>query len=51
MIKMTMYQIVAVVGSLLLMVSGLLRYFQFGSPKELFIGVLYFLANIIIFCL
>jgi len=49
--KINSYQIVAALGSLLLMVSGLLRYFQLGSPKELLIGVLYFIANIIIFCL
>jgi len=49
--KLVAYQIVAIAGSLLLMASGLLRFFQSGSPKELAIGVLYFLANIIIFCL
>ena len=49
--KMNSYQVVAVAGSSLLMLSGLLRYFHFGSPKELFIGALYFMANIIIFCL
>lgn len=49
--KINLYQIVAVLGSSLLMLSGLLRYFQMGSLKELFIGALYFVANIIIFCL
>ncbi|MDD5136644.1 MAG: hypothetical protein PHI59_09130 [Candidatus Omnitrophica bacterium] len=49
--RIALYQILAVGGSLLLMVSGLLRFFHSGSPKELFIAVLYFLANIIIFCM
>ena len=49
--KISPYQIVAVLGSLLLMVSGLLRFFNSGNPKELLIGVLYFFANLIIFCL
>lgn len=49
--KFLPYQIVAVIGSLLLMASGLMRYFHSGSPKELFIGILYFLANLLIFCL
>ncbi|MDD3905051.1 MAG: hypothetical protein PHS46_00795 [Candidatus Omnitrophica bacterium] len=49
--KLAMYQVVAVLGSALLMVSGLLRYTHSGSPKELFIAILYFLANILIFCL
>ncbi len=49
--KMSAYQVVAALGSSLLMVSGLLRYLQFGNPKELIIGVLYFIANIFIFCL
>lgn len=49
--KIALYQIVAVVGSTLLMVSGLLRFLSSGSPKELFIAILYFLANIIIFCM
>lgn len=49
--KIAPYQVVAVLGSLLLMVSGLLRFFGSGSPKELAIGVLYFFANLIIFCL
>ena len=48
--KISMYQVVASIGSLLLMVSGLLRFLDSGSPKELFISVLYFMANIIIFC-
>ena len=49
--KIALYQIVAVAGSLLLMLSGLLRFFKSGSPKELFIGILYLLANLIIFCI
>gem|GEM_PF-1212966 len=49
--KVSLYQAAAVLGSLLLMLSGLLRFFHLGSPKELFIGILYFIANIIIFCL
>lgn len=49
--KISPYQIVAVLGSLLLMVSGLMRFLNSGSPKELLIGVLYFFANLIIFCL
>lgn len=51
MIKVAAYQFIAVLGSALLMVSGLLRFMRFGSPKELLIAILYFLANIIIFCL
>jgi len=50
-VKISPYQIVAVLGSLLLLTSGLLRFFHSGSPKELIIGGLYFLANLIIFCL
>jgi hypothetical protein len=49
--KIALYQIVAVVGSALLMVSGLLRFFVSGSPKEMLIAVLYFMANLIIFCM
>ena len=49
--KIIPYQIVAVAGSLLLMVSGLLRFFHSGNPKELLIGILYFFANLMIFCL
>lgn len=49
--KLSPYQIVAVLGSLLLMVSGLLRFFSSGNPKELAIGILYFFANLMIFCL
>ena len=49
--KISLYQAVAVLGSTLLLGSGLLRFFHSGSPKELFIGVLYFIANILIFCL
>ncbi|MFH0856073.1 MAG: hypothetical protein V1869_06190 [Candidatus Omnitrophota bacterium] len=48
--KLQAYQIVAVIGSLLLMAAGLLRMSHSGSPKELFIAFLYFFANIIIFC-
>ncbi|MCX5716203.1 MAG: hypothetical protein NTV07_05025 [Candidatus Omnitrophica bacterium] len=48
--KMLPYQIIAVLGSLLLMVSGLLRFFSSGNPKELVIGILYFFANLMIFC-
>ena len=50
MIKVSLYQIVAILGSFLLVVSGVMRFLQYGSPKELFIGALYFIANIIIFC-
>jgi len=50
MIKLSLYQIVAILGSSLLVVSGVMRFFQYGNPKELFIGILYFIANIIIFC-
>ena len=50
MTKLNTYQIVAILGSLLLVVSGVMRFSQYGSPKELFIGLLYFTANIIIFC-
>lgn len=49
-IKLNLYQITAILGSTLLMVSGAMRFSQSGSPKELFISVLYFVANIIIFC-
>jgi len=49
--KIQMYQIVAVSGSLLLLVSGFLRFTLSGSPKELLIGFLYFFANLLIFCL
>jgi len=51
MIKINAYQVMAVLGSTLLMVSGLLRFAHSGSPKELFIGILYFIANLLIFCL
>ncbi|MDO8663161.1 MAG: hypothetical protein Q7K98_08110 [Candidatus Omnitrophota bacterium] len=44
------YQMVAVLGSLLLMVAGLLRMVRSGSPKELVVAILYFFANILIFC-
>ena len=49
--KMNSYQILAVAGSLLLLASGGLRFFHSGSPKELLIGALYFMANLIIFCM
>lgn len=49
--KLNLYQTFAIVGSSMLMISGLLRFFHSSNPKELFIGILYFLANIIIFCL
>jgi len=49
--KVMPHQIAALVGSALLMLSGMLRFFHSGSPKELAVGVLYFIANIIIFCL
>jgi hypothetical protein len=49
--KIALYQGVAVAGSALLMASGLLRFIHSGSPKELFIAILYFLANTIIFCM
>lgn len=49
--KISAYQVVAILGSLLLLVSGLLRLAHSGNPKELLIGVLYFFANLIIFCL
>ncbi len=48
--KIQAYQIVAILGSLLLMAAGLLRMAHSGNPKELFIGILYFAANILIFC-
>jgi len=50
MIKISPYQIVAILGALLLVVSGIMRFTQSGNPKELLIGLLYFFANIIIFC-
>jgi hypothetical protein len=49
--KISAYQVVAVAGSTLLMASGFLRFQNSGSPKELAIGALYFLANLIIFCM
>lgn len=49
--KILPYQIAAVSGSLLLAISGLMRFFHSGNPKELLIGILYLIANIIIFCL
>ena len=48
--KFQLYQIVAVLGSLLLMTAGLLRLTHSGSPRELVIAILYFFANILIFC-
>jgi hypothetical protein len=50
-IKIQAYQVAAVVGSSILMLSGLLRFQHSGSPKELVIGILYFIANLLIFCL
>jgi hypothetical protein len=50
-VKISAYQVTAVLGSALLMVSGYLRFLRLGSPKELVIGVLYFAANLFIFCL
>jgi hypothetical protein len=49
--KLLPYQWAAIVGSSILMLSGLLRFQCSGSPKELAIGILYFLANLLIFCL
>ncbi len=51
MVKLSFYLFLAVLGSSLLMFSGLLRYFHTGSLKEVFIGLLYLIANILIFCL
>jgi hypothetical protein len=48
--KFSAYQVLAVLGSVLLMGSGILRFSHSGSPKELIIGFLYLVANIIIFC-
>jgi hypothetical protein len=48
--KISLYQVVAITGSALLMASGALRFSQSGSPKELLISILYFFANLIIFC-
>ncbi|MFA5176555.1 MAG: hypothetical protein WC440_00220 [Candidatus Omnitrophota bacterium] len=48
--KFQLYQIAAVLGSLLLMAAGLLRMAHSGNPKELIVAVLYFFANILIFC-
>lgn len=48
--KISAYQVVAILGSLLLLASGLLRMAQSGNPKELLIGILYFFANLVIFC-
>lgn len=49
--KILSYQIVAMAGSALLALSGFMRFSHSGNPKELIIGILYFLANIIIFCM
>lgn len=49
--KIQAYQVAAVAGSSILMFSGFLRFQSSGSPKELAIGALYFLANLLIFCL
>lgn len=51
MIKLASYQILALLGSSLLVASGVMRFIQTASLKELFVGILYFIANIIIFCL
>jgi len=48
--KFQLYQIVAVLGSLMLMAAGLLRMAHSGNPKELIVAILYFFANILIFC-
>ncbi len=49
--KLVPYQLFAMAGSLLLMASGFLRFTHTGSPKELVISILYFFANLLIFCL
>ncbi|MDD2679479.1 MAG: hypothetical protein PHO03_01575 [Candidatus Omnitrophica bacterium] len=49
--KVQAYQIAAILGSLLLMAAGLLRMSHSGNPKELVIAILYFFANLLIFCL
>lgn len=49
--KIVPYQIAAILGSLLLVASGLMRFSHSGNPKELLVGVLYFFANLVIFCL
>jgi len=49
--KIQAYQVVAILGSLMLMAAGFLRLAHSGSPKELLIAVLYFFANLLIFCL
>lgn len=51
MFKLSFYQVLAILGSSLLMISGLVRFFHTGSFKEVIIGTLYFIANIFIFCL
>ncbi len=48
--KFNAYQVLAVLGSTLLMSSGAVRYMQSGSPKELIISVMYLIANICVFC-
>lgn len=48
--RLQAYQAAAVIGSSLLMLSGFLRFQQSGSPKEIVISGLYFLANVLIFC-
>lgn len=45
------YQVAAIAGSSILLLSGFLRFQQSGSPKEFVISALYFLANLLIFCL
>ncbi len=49
--EIQLYQVVAVVGSLLLFAAGALRFSYSGSPKEMIIAALYLAANILIFCL
>lgn len=48
--KIQLYQIAAVTGSLLLLAAGSLRLAHSGNPKELIIAILYFFANLFIFC-
>lgn len=47
MIKLASYQILALLGSSLLVASGVMRFIQTASLKELFVVILYFIANII----
>ncbi|MFA5839165.1 MAG: hypothetical protein WC890_00750 [Candidatus Margulisiibacteriota bacterium] len=48
--KLNAYQVLAVLGSTILLSSGVVRYMHSGSPKELIISVMYFIANICVFC-